>query len=192
MLQNLYLLHDPTFDEELRRASVFVTDRNALFNMVEAVHHSVGKKMKPPKPAAPTHNEAAPVAHNITKAALVASDYAAFMLTEGDSHDTVADNAPTTRQQQLIDDFISQSANGKANTPPAEQPKENNDTPAAEESKEQGGFFTETLARIYIQQGRYDKALQIIRQLNLNYPEKSRYFADQIRFLEKVIISQNQ
>ena len=50
-------------------------------------------------------------------------------------------------------------------------------------------YFTETLARIYIKQGRYEKALEIIKRLNLNIPKKNAYFADQIRFLEKVIIN---
>ena len=31
--------------------------------------------------------------------------------------------------------------------------------------------------------------LEIISQLNLNYPKKNAYFADQIRFLEKLIIN---
>ncbi len=48
-------------------------------------------------------------------------------------------------------------------------------------------LFTETLAKIYIQQGRYDKALRIISSISLNYPKKNRYFADQIRFLERLI-----
>lgn len=51
-------------------------------------------------------------------------------------------------------------------------------------------YFTETLARIYIKQGKYGKAIEIIRRLNLNYPKKSRYFADQIRFLEKLLINE--
>ena len=50
-------------------------------------------------------------------------------------------------------------------------------------------YFTETLAHIYIKQKRYEKALQIIKNLNLKYPEKNIYFADQIRFLEKLIIN---
>lgn len=49
--------------------------------------------------------------------------------------------------------------------------------------------FTETLAKIYIKQRRYDKALEIIKKLSLNYPKKNAYFADQIRFLEKLIIN---
>ena len=48
-------------------------------------------------------------------------------------------------------------------------------------------YFTETLARIYLKQHRYDKALEIIRSLYLNFPNKSIYFADQIRYLEKLI-----
>ena len=36
MLQNLYLLHDSSFDEELRRAAIYITDRKTIFNMIEA------------------------------------------------------------------------------------------------------------------------------------------------------------
>ena len=39
LLQNLYLLHDPSFDEELRRSAVYVTDRKVVFNLVEAAHY---------------------------------------------------------------------------------------------------------------------------------------------------------
>lgn len=56
-----------------------------------------------------------------------------------------------------------------------------------EEEKET--LFTESLAKIYIRQRRYAKALEIIRRLSLNNPEKNVYFADQIRFLEKLIIN---
>lgn len=56
--------------------------------------------------------------------------------------------------------------------------------PAADDT-----FFTESLAKIYIKQRRYEKALQIIKKLSLKYPEKNIYFADQIRFLEKLIIN---
>ena len=54
---------------------------------------------------------------------------------------------------------------------------------------EDDSCFTETLAKIYVKQHRYSKALEIIKKLSLNYPKKNAYFADQIRFLEKLIIN---
>ena len=52
-------------------------------------------------------------------------------------------------------------------------------------------YFTETLAKIYIKQHKYSRALEIIKSLYLQFPEKNTYFADQIRFLEKLIINNN-
>ena len=45
MLQNLYLLHDPSFDEELRRAAIYVTDRKAIFQMIEAAHYQLRQQL---------------------------------------------------------------------------------------------------------------------------------------------------
>ena len=39
LLQNLYLLHDPSFDQELRQAAIYITDRKVLFQMIEAAHY---------------------------------------------------------------------------------------------------------------------------------------------------------
>ncbi|MCK4569223.1 MAG: hypothetical protein KAT76_02980, partial [Bacteroidales bacterium] len=54
---------------------------------------------------------------------------------------------------------------------------------ARSSQKEQPGLVTETLARIHIQQGNIDKAIEIYRKLSLNFPEKSSYFAAQIKKL---------
>lgn len=43
------------------------------------------------------------------------------------------------------------------------------------------------LARVFIKQRKYERAHEIISGICLNNPEKSVYFADQLRFLEKVI-----
>lgn len=44
LLKNLYLLHDSTFDEELRRSAIYITDRRVLFNLVEAAHYRLKRK----------------------------------------------------------------------------------------------------------------------------------------------------
>ena len=70
------------------------------------------------------------------------------------------------------------------------QPAGDSATPQSEQGADnEEEYFTETLARIYIKQGRYQKAHDIIGRLNEKYPHKNAYFADQMRFLEKLIIN---
>jgi len=54
----------------------------------------------------------------------------------------------------------------------------NNDAPKS--------LMTETLARVYLQQKNYKKAIQAYKILILKNPEKSGYFADKIRAIEKL------
>ena len=42
-------------------------------------------------------------------------------------------------------------------------------------------LMTETLARVYLEQKKYKKAIQAYKIMSLKYPEKSGFFADQIR-----------
>ncbi len=55
-------------------------------------------------------------------------------------------------------------------------------TPEITESPLQG---TESMAEVYAQQGHYDRAVKIYKQLSLKYPEKSSYFAGKIVELQK-------
>lgn len=51
---------------------------------------------------------------------------------------------------------------------------------------------SEALAKNYIKNGDYQKAIEIITELNLKNPKKSVYFADQIRFLKTLIALKQQ
>ena len=213
MLQNLYLLHDPSFDEELRRAAVYITDRRVLFNMVEAAHYRLrttnqARQNSSTTQSSPTNlsrtselidtfldaipQEEPKARKRRPTPADAAIDYVAYLLdTEGDIVEET-EAAPQMRGQDLIDTFINAD---KGRFSLRDVPLPADDTPQeTPESEEEVGeeYFTETLARIYIKQGRYSKALQIIRRLSLQVPKKNAYFADQIRFLEKVIINNSQ
>lgn len=78
------------------------------------------------------------------------------------------------------------SARASSPQPSPSAPSELHARPSLEAELEES-LLSETLSKIYIQQQHYDKALRIIRALSLNYPEKNRFFADQIRFLERLI-----
>ena len=90
--------------------------------------------------------------------------------------------------QSLIDSFLEQEQGRiMLNTLPSDYSAEEEETEESEGNEEE--YFTETLARIYIKQGRYQKAYDIIGRLSNKYPQKNVYFADQMRFLEKLIIN---
>ncbi|MDE7347972.1 MAG: hypothetical protein K2N48_14670, partial [Muribaculaceae bacterium] len=59
--------------------------------------------------------------------------------------------------------------------------------PKKETKEPEKPSLTESFAKIMIKNGNYSRALEIITEISLNNPEKSIYFADQIRFLKKVI-----
>ena len=226
MLQNLYLLHDTSFDEELRRAALYITDRKAIFQMVEAAHYQL------------RHTSVAPGSHQLQTSGVnhqpqtsgvndptsesrtidlidsfldsipkddnadekpkrkptptdAAIDYVAYLLAIEDATDD-SKSAPQMKGQDLIDNFLEQEKGRIILDMPEEEPLDDEDDNDKDKDHEDGGeeeYFTETLARIYIKQGRYQRALDIISRLAERYPKKNAYFADQIRFLEKLIIN---
>ena len=185
MLQNLYLLHDPTFDEELPKKEDTEPQQapheSRTLSLIDTFLDSIPKEEE--KPAEPKRKPTP---------ADAAVDYVAYLLeTEGDQA-AEEESIPEMPGQDLIDSFIkSDKRKFVLNeepllSPPVESVAENE----SEEPEEE--YFTETLARIYIKQGRYSKALEIIQRLSLQVPKKNAYFADQIRFLEKLIINNNK
>ncbi|RLD38587.1 MAG: hypothetical protein DRJ15_00175 [Bacteroidetes bacterium] len=86
---------------------------------------------------------------------------------------------PVLTKEELIEKFIKKE-------PSISRPKPDFFDPvkvARSSREDQPGLVTETLARVHIQQGNIDKAIEIYRKLSLNFPEKSAYFAAQIEKL---------
>jgi tetratricopeptide (TPR) repeat protein len=84
-------------------------------------------------------------------------------------------------QAELIDKFILANPRIEPVRDPSRIPEGDFSKPIAER---EGGFVTETLARIYINQGYYSKAIDIYQELSLKFPEKSSYFATQIELVK--------
>jgi tetratricopeptide (TPR) repeat protein len=87
-------------------------------------------------------------------------------------------------QTDLIDKFISLNPRIEPRTDKTEHPVVDLSTPYLEEK---GALVTETLARIYVNQGYYSKAIEIYEKLSLKFPEKSGYFATQIEKIRAII-----
>ncbi|NQX42160.1 hypothetical protein SAMN05421820_110122 [Pedobacter steynii] len=63
----------------------------------------------------------------------------------------------------------------------------NTENKAKKSAEDHNDLVSETLAKIYIEQMLYDKAIETYEKLSLKFPEKSRYFADLIQSIEKKI-----
>jgi hypothetical protein len=201
--QLLYTFHlqeakDSRFNAELRKAACYAGDRRSLFYRVRSDAFPPGwieAMEKKEEPAAATsfdridsflaeQDEKEPEPPTDTPQ-LLSTDYLSYTLSE------TADAAGSIplQHQDTIDRFLEENERS-----PVKIILKDRDAETATEmlfpdldTVEEGSFFSETLAKIYLKQKKYEKALVIIRQLYLLYPEKNRYFADQIRFLEKLV-----
>jgi hypothetical protein len=88
---------------------------------------------------------------------------------------------PLKDKLAIIDKFISDNPKIKPISGNAPKPKlVNNDEDFSD------SLMTETLARIYLEQQNYNKAIQSYKILSLKYPEKSSFFADQIKLVKEL------
>lgn len=216
-LKNLAVLDDVCFGQELKRAVIYLPDRKKLFTLIEGERYRLS--LLPARTIRPeeggndsfsridtflaAYSGGKGTEANVLFQPSVLSDYIYWIekgkkekAEEGsEKKDTDEANgggqpAAELKHHDLIDSFIQSKAERTGNiglnpdvkTKPSFRPPE-------EDSQEE--FFTETLANIYLQQERYEKALQIFHTLRLKYPEKSTYFAARIQSLEELIINNN-
>lgn len=211
-LKNLFLLHDTAFGEELRRAALYVPDRRALFEMVEAANYRIQPESLHHEdeqlPQTDTGDRTTSLIDTFLSTTSVSEpkttrgnapaidptkDYVAYLMQLEDAQpetNTPADGR-AQRSNSLVEDYLDRG-DERIVLQEEDESTERSVATVPDEAQENVGeedYFTETLAKIYIKQGRYEKAIEIIRKLNLNYPKKNSYFADQIRFLQKLIIN---
>lgn len=82
---------------------------------------------------------------------------------------------------KIIEKFLKEDPTIK----PPKPEQIDNENKAKKSAEDNYDLVSETLAKIYIEQMLYHKAIDTYKKLSLKYPEKSRYFADLIQSIEK-------
>jgi hypothetical protein len=158
--------------------------------LLEAITSSIEREVsesygeQAPVPAAEPAPQAAPPAENL-------SAYTRWLLQRSASGAPKVDATPVSppdepidlkaKQRNIIDTFIQ-------NDPKISKGKVemfSTENLARMSLVEDERFVTETMAAIYARQGHVRKAIKAYQLLALNYPEKSVYFANQIKKLQE-------
>ena len=202
LLQALYKKHDPAYDETLRRTAILVPNREAIFRLTEEPHYTQAEEHKRYEETTDdsesrtvslidnfleAQTPVSPVSHPID----AAQDYIGYLLQQESRQGTQRQEALPMNGGGVVEDFL-ENEHGRIvldDNLEDEHNESQSDDSNVYENDENNEILTEIMAGIYIKQCKYENAVKIIRQLSLKYPKKNRYFADQIRFLEKLIIN---
>lgn len=206
-IERLFALQNENFGKELRKASLFVPDRKVLFYMIEGEKYKISPNQATDKKTDVREKKENSAEATDRTSALIndflllmpddqpkrrltladaTTDYAAYLEQQDSMEQEEAGSRTETANVYDITEESEKASTDDVLTKEHDSYKNDNENKSGNEN---GECFTETLAKIYIKQGKYEGAIEIMRKLSADNPKKSCYFADQIRFLEKVVIN---
>lgn len=212
-LKSLYLYDNENFKTELHRLSVFINDRKSLFHYImnDEFYQFFKKSGKTQIREDRTNTllnaffetqSQSPdgfinLDQDMAVNSLASNDYFSYIQNIESfnlEQNSEQKKEPQLKHHEIIDSFIEKSEKEGVHIvlDQLQEPVMPNildADPSQDEELDEDLFFTETLARIYVKQKKYEKAYKIIKHLSLNKPQKNIYFADQLHFLEKLIIN---
>jgi len=200
LLYTLNLLHfkDAHFLFELRKTAAYITDRKKLFFLVEDKFfdpHLMELLEKEPNSDLDAFTKIDSflgdrLSANLQDQSLVSTDYLTYLQTESKEEELPdATDANPLKHQDTIDKFLEQDKNFPVKLELKDEEKEFpnvNYSLSNDYEFDDSDLFSETLAKIYLKQHKFDRALEIFHKLNLEFPEKSSYFAARIKSVEDI------
>jgi len=97
---------------------------------------------------------------------------------------TLKKEKPAIKQKATFDKIDKFILSNPKIVPKDHTPAPSNITASATLNKDE--LMTETLARVYLEQKKYRKAIQAYKILSLKYPKKSSSFVDRIKFIQNL------
>ena len=198
------------YNNELKITAANTTDRTVLFNFITNnnfnnkkgdIHLEISKKKSEKKIISETSETFFPPSENLSEMAktitriqetLEIGKPLSFSSTENHSFNQwlqLSDKKPIVRKiepqiekpienEDLINKFIENNPKIKRLA------KDKKITVPIAANTQDTALMTETLAKVYLEQKKYENAIQAYRILSLKYPEKSGFFADQIKRIQ--------
>ena len=176
------------YNNELKVTAAYTSDRAVLFDFItsekfeetqEDIHHQISQKISEEEPIV--------TQENVPEIAKKLDLGKPIQFSPRETHSfnqwlQLSTRKPIIREEKkpldkfdIIDRFIE---NNPKITPVDKGEKVQVEVP---KNKVDKSLMTETLAKVYLEQKKYSKAIKAYEILSLKYPEKSGFFADQIK-----------
>jgi hypothetical protein len=165
LCKGLHNIDSIRFKTQLSKAASYAANRKVLFQLINKQQNKKTKK------TIHINNE------------LIKDEYHSFIDWLSIIKTEKIDRSKNMKSNQIIDIFIKNQPNLSRNNKQEFFKSTDIGKKSIIENKD---LITETLAKVYTKQQHFDKAISVYQKLSLKYPQKSSYFADQIKLITKL------